>query len=79
MSIDIKDVITLNDNNEYIVVSKLEYENELYFYIININNDSDIKFLKLNHKNNKLIEFNNSQVLHKLLPLFLKEASKYIN
>ena len=31
--IDIKDVLTLDDKNEYVVVSKINYESKIYYYL----------------------------------------------
>ena len=33
MNIDIKDVITLDDNNEYVVVNKVNYNDKNYYYL----------------------------------------------
>lgn len=87
MDIDIKDVITLDDDNEYVVVSKIVYSDETYFYIVNTNISEDnneegntgFKILKLNKENQKLAEFDNQELVKELLPLFLKESVKYID
>ena len=34
--IDIKDILTLDDNNKYIVVSKVNYEGKIYYYLITL-------------------------------------------
>ena len=74
MNIDIRDIITLDDNNEYVVVSKANYNNEAYFYIFDINNKESFKILKLNKENNKLIEFEDQDLVKNLIPLFFNEA-----
>ena len=33
MTIEIKDTITLSDSNNYVVVSKIIYENMIYYYL----------------------------------------------
>ena len=74
MNIDIKDLVTLDNDVEYIVTSKTNYENELYYYFVNSNDTTDFKILRFNKNNNKLIEFENPNLIKKLLPLFLKET-----
>ena len=79
MNIEIKDEIKLDDNNEYVVVSKIIYENNIYFYIVNINNNTEFKILRYNKENEKLSEFEDQELIKKLLPLLLEEAAKHIN
>ena len=45
MNIDIKDIITLSDDNEYIVTSKAVYDNKIYYFLVDINDNSNMKFL----------------------------------
>jgi hypothetical protein len=78
MNIDIKDTIKLSDNNEYLVISKTVYEEDLYFYLIDINNNEESKILKLNKDNNKLANVTDETLIQKLILLFSKEASKYV-
>ena len=75
--VDIKDVLTLSDNNEYVVVSKIFYENKIYYYLVDINNNNNIKFCF--QDNNDLIEVEDKELNTKLLPLFLEVAKKEIN
>lgn len=72
MNIDIKDVITLDDNIKYVVVSKVFYENRTYYYIIDKDNMKNIKFVY--EDNNELVEFDNKELLTKLLPLFYEKV-----
>lgn len=72
MNIDIKDVITLDDNQKYVVVSKVFYENKNYYYIIGKDNFKNIKFLY--EDDNELVEINNKDLLNKLLPLFYEKV-----
>ena len=74
MDIGIKDLVTLDNNIEYIVTSKITYENEEYYYFVNNKDNKDFKILRLNKNNNKLIEFDNPDLTKKLLPLFVKET-----
>lgn len=72
--IEIKDILTLSDNNKYIVVSKVNYENKNYYYLINENN-SDIKFCY--EDNNELVELDDKELTTKLIPLFI-EVTKQV-
>ena len=72
MNIDIKDLITLNDNNKYVVVSKALYDSKNYFFLLDINNDTNIKFCYLD--NNELIESEDKNINTNLLKLFYETA-----
>ena len=74
MNIEVKDLVTLDNDIEYIVTSKTTYENNLYYYFVNNKDNNDFKILRLNKDNNKLIEFDNPDLIKKLLPLFVKET-----
>ena len=74
MNIDIKDTLTLDDNNEYVVVSKAMYEDIEYYYLIDINNTENIKFC-YQKGNDELVELNDKELTTKLLPLFLKKIN----
>ena len=73
MTINIKDLLLLDDDNEYVVVSKVNYENKNYYYLIDKNNLTSVKFCY--EDIDKLIELDDKVLTTKLLPLFL-EASK---
>jgi len=72
MLINVKDVIKLKDDNEYVVISKVNYENRNYYYMIDINNNQNLLYCY--EENGKFIEINNHQLLKRLIPLFLKNA-----
>ena len=74
--IDIRDILTLDDNNEYVVVSKVAYEDKVYYYLVDKNNNANLKFCY--EKEDNLVELNDKVLVTKLLPLFL-EAAKSIN
>lgn len=76
MNIDIKDVVTLSDNIRYVVVSKTNYENNVYYYLTEIENLSNIKFLVENKERNSLIEVEDKELIQKLLPLFVNESKE---
>ena len=76
MTINIKDTLTLDDNNEYVVVSKVNYENKNYYYLLDKNNKEN--FIFCYEDNSELVEIKNKELITKLLPLFIKEAQKEI-
>lgn len=77
MNIDIKDVITLDGKEKYIVTSKTNYENKIYYLLVNENNMGDVKFC-YEKGNNVLVESEDNDINQKLLPLFLKASRAVI-
>lgn len=77
MIINIKDTLTLDDDNEYVVVSKINYENKTYYYLVDNKSDGNLKFCY--QDNDELVELNDKVLTTKLLPLFLEAAQKEIN
>lgn len=73
---NIKDVVTLNDKNKYQVVSKTVYEETTYYYLVDINNISNVKFLYENI--DKLTEVEDQQLVKLLLPKFFEEIKEYM-
>ena len=74
MNINIKDILTLSDDNRYVVISKAQYENKQYLYLIDINNNENMKFCYIN--GNEIIESNNKELNTKLIPLFYEKANQ---
>ena len=79
MGIDIKDIITLSDDNEYVVVSKTDYQNQIYYYLMDKNSKENIKFCVENSSNSSLIEVEDKELIQRLLPLFLKATSESLS
>lgn len=77
MNIDIKDVLTFDDKNKYVVVSIVDFENKTYYYLLDINNNSNVKFCY--EDNGELVEIDDSKLITKLLPLFLRVVQKEVN
>lgn len=77
MIINITDVLTLSDNNEYVVVSKTNYDSIEYYYLIDKNNDANVKFCYLD--NDELVELGDKELTTKLIPFFVKEMDKILN
>lgn len=75
MNIDIKDRITLDGQNEYLVVSKINYEDKIFYLLLNVTNYKDIKICFENkEKFNTLVESEDSTLNKMLMPSFMKEA-----
>lgn len=72
MIINIKDTLTLDDNNEYVVVSKINADDKNYFYLIDKNDNSNVKFCY--QDNDELVELNDKELVTRLLPLFVENA-----
>lgn len=77
MIINIKDTLTLDDKNEYVVVSKVNYDNKNYYYILDIKDNTNVKFCY--QDNDELVELNDKELTTKLLPLFLEAAQKEVD
>lgn len=77
MTINIKDTLTLDDNNEYVVISKINYENKVYYYLLDKNDSSNVKFCF--EDMDELVELEDKELTTKLLPMFLEVAQKEIN
>jgi len=77
MNIDIKDVVTLDDDNEYAVASKVNYEGKNYYYLVDINNVTNIMFCY--EDKDELVELEDKELTTNLLPLFLEASKDLIN
>ena len=76
MTINIKDTLILDDDNEYVVISKIQYENIKYYYLLDKNN---IKEKFCYQDKDELVELTDKDLTTKLLPLFVEEAKKEMN
>ena len=72
----VKDLVTLSDENKYVVVQKTEYEGKTYYYLIDINKNENIKFGY--QDNDEFVEVTDSSLLEKLIPIFGKQAIEII-
>lgn len=75
--INIADQITLSDQNTYVVVSKVNFENKIYYYLIDMNRNDNIKFCY--EDGEELTELNDKKLVTRLLPLFIEEANKFVS
>lgn len=72
MNINIKDTIILEDNKQYAVASKINYQNKTYYYLVDIHDCTNIKFCY--QDDNELVEEDNNEIITGLLPLFYQKA-----
>lgn len=76
MNINIKDIVELSDNNQYQVISKTTYNETVYYYLVDINDISNIKFLYENV--DRLTEVEDSELINLLLPKLFSEIKDLI-
>lgn len=79
MNIDIKDTITLDNDKEYVVVSKANYKDKIYYFLIDINDNSNVKFCYEKSSNNALIEIDDADLIKTLLPILTESAISKID
>lgn len=73
MEIEKQDILTLDDEKNYVVVSKALLENINYFYIVDIDNIENFKFVKI--ANDNLLEIKDKDLITKLIPLFINDTN----
>lgn len=80
MNIELKDVITLDGQNEYFVAGKHIKEDNTYYYIVNMANYNDIKVVKLKIEDNltKLVDVNDEALIKELSVKFLRQTRDLI-
>jgi len=70
--LDVKDIVTLDNGNNYAVVSKTRIEDKIYYYIMDIDNNSNFKFCyeKKTTDKIKLVVETDKTIIKKLIRLF---------
>lgn len=68
MKVEVNNIVTLDNDTDYLVTNKLDYENNTYFAISNLNDDKDLKIVR--QEGNELVEFFDFELLTKLVCLF---------
>ena len=63
------EILTLSDNNKYVVVSSVIYQDKNYVYLINQNDFS--KTMTCLYDNSGLVEVTNPELISILIKLFL--------
>ncbi len=68
MKLNMRDVIKLEDNNEYAVASVTQLNNIIYYYLIDLNNDDNIKFGYI--EDDSFVEIEDKDLINTLIPMF---------
>jgi len=70
--IDVKDILTLSDGNQYGVVSKTTKDNIIYYYLVDTNDNSNIKFCYEDNTENQieLVEISDENLIKNLILSF---------
>ena len=75
--IEITDVVTLDDNNEYVVASIANYENNTYCLLVDLNDNSNLLFCR--YDNGELVESVDKDLNTRLLPLFYENGKNILD
>ncbi|MDE5540072.1 MAG: hypothetical protein K2J20_06260 [Bacilli bacterium] len=78
MNLEIKDQVQLNDGNTYAVASVVQNNGLTYYYLVDINNNANLKFCYENKENGTLVEVNDKKLIQTLLPEFFMAAKDTI-
>lgn len=77
MEYNVQDVITLQDDKKYMVMSKAIEAGVSYMFLMNIDDDKDFKFCNLD-ENKKLFEIKNQDKITEIAPLLYKNLLEEI-
>ena len=72
--IEVKDELTLSDDKDYVVASKVNYDNKTYLFLVETNNPVNTMFCLLN--NDEVEELKDKELIKTLIPLFTESAKK---
>lgn len=83
MNIELHTVLTLDDNEKYIVVAKANYEGNSYDYLLQLSADGEdvteeVAVVKEEKENDRLyiVEVNDKNELDKLAPIFCEQLEE---
>ena len=76
MDLEKNNLITLDGKNEYLIVSKVIYNNTNYLFLVNIYNNEDIKVCYEKKENNQsiVVEVEDELLLNQLILLFAEDT-----
>lgn len=66
--------ITLESNKDYLVVEQVNYDNNIYLFVVNPLNEDDTKFIKI--KDNNLVPIDPNLFDQYIFPLFMDKLKK---
>ena len=70
MDIQERDVIVLSDDNSYLVVRKITYNNHFFYYVADINNHGIVKILY--EFGNQLVEVEDENLIDNIITEIMK-------
>lgn len=70
--LNVKDLVTLDDEKTYVVSSKAKYKDKTYYILIDFNSKKDVKFVY--ELEGELILEEDEKLLKKIMPLFIKSS-----
>lgn len=68
------EILTLNDNKKYTVVSSINYNNKNYVYLIDQDDYTNTMFCEFDN-NNGLEEVSDSSLIEELMKLFIQSQN----
>jgi hypothetical protein len=71
---NITDILTLSDGNEYIIASKADYEYKIYLCLVDINDNKNVKFCYLD--NDEVVIVKKEELSSVLILKLLRNMSK---
>ena len=74
---DIGDILTLSDNNEYIIASKANYDYKIYLCLVDIKDNKNIKFCYLD--NDEVVVVKKEKLSDVLVLKLLRNMTKLID
>lgn len=80
MEVEYQDIITLSDENKYVVASKVNLNNSKYVYLVDINNNKNLKFAEIEQDGflSELDSDIDKELIKQLIPLFYNNSIKDI-
>lgn len=76
MNIDVNDQITLSDGIVYLVAGKVNYNEKVYFLLVDINNFANTKCCYENSENHSVGVVSDKKLIQKLLPKFMDSQNE---
>ena len=76
MNVKVNDILSLSNNNKYMVLSKTEIDNIVYLYLINVDKPKDIRIVYLD--GNSVSKVKDEVLLDKLKLIFLDNTLNYL-
>ena len=74
--IELTNLVTLDDDNEYVVAAKTVYDNRTYYFFVDINDNSNIKFLY--EDGEELVEVTDDETINNILPLLIESIKEIV-